>query len=199
MAFAPSTTALVIIDAQKGFDEIEAAGHARNNPDALVRIGELLAAFRAVGGMVIHVRHASRERASPLRADRPGYAVQDEARERFGEPVIVKHVHSAFIGTDLEDRLHRAGVATLVIVGVTTNHCVETTARMAADLGFDVKLVQDATWTFDRIGPDGDSHTAAQVHQMTLANLHDEFVEVVGSNEVVRRLRSAPQLAAKVG
>jgi len=189
----------LIIDVQKGFDEIEAVGHARNNPNALARIAELLAAFRAADGLVIHVRHASREQGSPFRADRPGHAVKDEARERAGEPVIVKHVNSAFIGTDLEARLRAAAVTTVVIVGAMTNHCVETTARMAGNLGFDVKLVRDATWTFDRVGPDGEGYLAAQIHQMTLANLHGEFAEIVDAREVVRRLNVAARATAQAG
>jgi nicotinamidase-related amidase len=199
VALVPATTALIVIDVQRGFDEIEAAGHARNNPDALARIAELLAAFRAANGMVIHVRHASRKNGSPFRPDRPGYAVKEEARERAAEPVIVKHVNSAFIGTDLEARLRGAAVTTLVIVGAMTNHCVETTARMAGNLDFEVKLVRDAIWTFDRVGPDGDRHLAAQVHQMTLANLHGEFAEIVDAREIMRRLHSAPRLTVLAG
>jgi nicotinamidase-related amidase len=79
-----------------------------------------------------------------------------------GEPVIVKRVNSAFIGTDLEMQLRAADIKTLVICGATTNHCVETTARMAGNLGFDARLVRDATWTFDPVGPDGDAHSAGK-------------------------------------
>ena len=187
-ALNPATTALVVIDVQRGFDAIEAAGHRRNNPDAIRRIADLLAHFRAVGAPVIHIRHASREAESVFRPERPGYAVKEEARERPAEPVIVKHVNSSFIGTDLESRLRAAGITALVICGATTNHCVETTARMAGNLGFDAKLVRDATWTFDRTGPDGDHHPAAEVHAMTLANLSGEFAEIVTAADVVRRL-----------
>lgn len=176
--------ALLVIDVQRGFDEIEATGLSRNNPDAAQRIGVLLTAFRRAGAPVVHVRHASSEPGSPFQPNRPGYLVKDEAREQAGEAVIVKRVNSGFIGTDLEQRLREAGIRTLVITGATTNHCVETTARMAGNLGFEVLLVRDATWTFDRVGPDGETHPAAAVHAMSLANLSGEFAAIVTAPEV---------------
>jgi nicotinamidase-related amidase len=102
--------------------------------------------------------------------------------------VIIKRVNSAFIGTDLETRLRADEIATLVICGATTNHCVETTTRMAGNLGFDAQLVRDATWTFDRIGPDGDAHSAEDIHAMTLSNLSDEFASIVTTEEVIASL-----------
>lgn len=181
-------TALIVVDVQKAFDELEAAGKRRNNPHAVKRINDILADFRAKRALVIHVRHASRNPDSRFRPDRPGYAVQDEAREQPGEPVIVKHVNSSFIGTDLEARLRERDIKYVVIVGATTNHCVETTTRMAGNLGFNAKLVGDATWTFDLEGIDGEHIPADQVHAMTLANLQDEFAEIVTASDVMRRL-----------
>lgn len=108
----------------------------------------------------------------------------NEAREWSGEPVFVKHVNSAFIGTDLESHLRREGIANVVIVGATTNHCVETTTRMAGNLGFHAKLVRDATWTYDRVGVDGEAFTAEEVHAMSLANLQDEFAEIMSASDV---------------
>ena len=191
MRIASNKSALLVIDVQKAFDEIEAEGNRRNNPDALTRIAGLLAAFRKAGAAVIHIRHASLEPASRLRASESGYAVMDLARENPGEPVLVKHVNAAFIGTDLEARLRLAGIDTVVIAGVTTNHCVETTTRMAGNLGFSAKLVRDAAWTFGRTGADGEVYTAEQVHAMTLANLKDEFAEIVTAAEVMHRLQAA--------
>lgn len=191
MSFPAGKTALLVIDVQKAMEEIEAAGNHRNNPDAAARIAELLAAFRSAGAAIIHVRHASTEPQSRLRSGQPGFAVMDAGRELPGEPVLVKHVNSAFIGTDLQARLHSAGIETVVIVGATTNHCVETTARMAGNLGFQAKLVRDATWTFGRDGADGERYTSEQVHAMTLANLKDEFAEIVTAAEVMVRLASA--------
>jgi nicotinamidase-related amidase len=181
-------TALIVVDVQKAFDELQAAGKRRNNPHAVRRIEDLLGDFRGKGAPVVHVRHASRNSASRFRADRLGYAVKDEAREQPGEPVIVKHVNAAFIGTDLEARLRESDIEHLVIVGATTNHCVETTTRMAGNLGFHALLVRDATWTFDLEGVDGERLPADQVHAMTLANLKDEFAEIVTTAEVMRRL-----------
>jgi nicotinamidase-related amidase len=185
----PTTTALIVIDVQKAFDQWEAELQ-RNNPQALDRIVDLLALFREIDALIIHIRHAGATLASRFHPDLPGHQVKDEARERPGEAVLVKSVNSSFIGTDLETRLHAGGIRSLIIVGATTNHCVETTTRMAGNLGFDAKLVRDATWTFERTGPDGDRHTAEEVHAMTLANLTDEFAEIVTAAEVAARLAS---------
>jgi hypothetical protein len=56
---------------------------------------------------------------------------------------------------------------------------------MAGNLGFDTSLVRDATWTFDRIGPDGDAHAAEDIHAMTLANLNGEFACIVSAGEII--------------
>ena len=185
--------ALIVVDVQRAFDEWEAAGKRRNNPDAVARIVDLLAAFRANGAPIFHIRHEGTKPNSSFRPECSGYAVKDEARERSGEPVIVKRVNSAFIGTDLEARLRADNIATLVICGATTNHCVETTTRMAGNLGFDAQLVHDATWTFDRVGPDGELHSAEAIHAMTLSNLNGEFARIVTTSEVIASLAAMRQ------
>ena len=189
MADPQARAALIVVDVQRAFDEWEAAGKRRNNPDAVARIADLLAAFRSHRAPIFHIRHEGTRPASSFLPGGTGYAVKDEARERDGEPVIVKRVNSAFIGTDLESRLRAGGIATVVICGATTNHCVETTTRMAGNLGFDARLVRDATWTFDRVGPDGDKHSAEDIHVMTLANLNGEFARIVTAAEAVAALR----------
>jgi nicotinamidase-related amidase len=186
-----SRTALIVVDVQRAFDEWEAAGKRRNNPGALARIAELLAAFRTGNAPIFHIRHASMRPNSSFAPGATGYPVKDEAREIEGEPVIVKRVNSAFIGTDLEHRLRTADIKTLVICGATTNHCVETTTRMAGNLGFDAHLVRDATWTFDRAGPDGDAHSAEDIHAMSLANLNGEFARIVSAAEAIAELEDA--------
>lgn len=185
MNLSLNTTALIVVDVQKAFDEMEVAGAKRNNPDAVGNIALLLSSFRAAGATVIHIRHANADPKSRFNPAQPGHEVQPAACEMGNEPVLVKTVNSSFIGTDLDERLRKAGLTSLVIAGATTNHCVETTTRMAGNLGYDTHLVADATWTFDRTGPDGRVFPAQQVHDMSLANLHDEFCRIVSTGEVV--------------
>src|SRR5947208_14709 len=87
------------------------------------------------------------------RTGREALCIRD--RPLPGEPVVQKSVNSAFIGTTLEADLRRRGITTLVMVGLQTNMCVSTTARMAGNLGFTTYVVSDATATFDNTGPDG--------------------------------------------
>jgi nicotinamidase-related amidase len=184
----PSTTALLLIDVQQGLDDTRYG--ARNNPDAERRIAELLAAWRAAGRPVIHVQHLSLEPHSPLRADRPGHAFKLEAAPREDEPVFRKHVNSAFMGTDLETYLRTRGIDSLVMVGITTDHCVSSTARMGGNLGFAVTVVDDATATFERRGPDGTHYSAELMHGVTLASLHGEFATVRSTDEVLSAMRA---------
>ncbi len=182
-----SPVALLLIDVQQGLDEPRWG--ARNNPHAERQIAELLASWRHAKWPVIHVQHMSEVPGSPLRPELPGNAFKPEAMPREGEPVFQKKVNSAFIGTTLEAHLRRAGIQQLVIVGLTTDHCVSTTTRMAGNLGFDVVVVEDATATFERTGPDGVKYSADQMHRLALASLHDEFAQVQSAADVLARLR----------
>lgn len=178
--------ALLLIDVQQGLDDPRWG--ARNNPDAEQRIAQLLAAWRATGRPVIHVQHLSLEPQSPLRADAPGHAFKIEAQPAAGEPVFRKHVNSAFIGTDLEAHLRANGIGALVVAGITTDHCVSSTIRMAGNLGFTVTVVEDATATFERLGPDGAHYSADLMHRAALASLHGEFATVRSAADVLALL-----------
>lgn len=183
----PGNTALLIIDVQQGFRD-PFWGTDRNQPFAETNIARLLAAWRGSNAPVIFIQHASKNPASPLHPSHPGYAIQDAVAPQPDEPVLVKQVNSAFIGTDLEQRLRQAGVTDLVITGLTTNHCVSTTTRMAANLGFRVMLVSDATATFGRRGPDETWFSAETLHAIGLAELHEEFATVMTTEEVLDQL-----------
>jgi nicotinamidase-related amidase len=176
-------TALVLIDVQQGLDHPKWG--ARNNPDAEKRMAELLGAWRAAELPVVHVQHLSVAPNSPLRPELPGNAFKAEALPIAGEPVFQKHVNSAFIGTELEAYLRSKAIDSVVVVGLTTDHCVSTTVRMAGNLGFKVTLVGDATATFERTGPDGEHYSADVMHRAALASLHGEFATVSTTSEVL--------------
>jgi nicotinamidase-related amidase len=175
---------LIVIDVQYGFDD--AYWGARNNPDAESKIALLLDAWRRTGRPVIHVRHDSRSPVSPLRPGQPGNDLKDVVKPIRGEPVLSKGVNSAFIGTDLEARLRRSGATAVVLVGLTTNHCVSTTARMAANLGFHVCVVSDATATFGMRTPFGAWIPADAMHEIGLTELHGEFATIVDTKTAIR-------------
>jgi nicotinamidase-related amidase len=180
-------TALLIVDVQKGFDDPRWG--RRNNPAAEAKTAEVLAAWRRADLLVFHARHLSTEPGSPLAPGSPGSEIKESVLPEEGEPVVEKRVNSCFIGTDFEERLRRAGIDALATCGLTTDHCVSTTARMAANLGFKTYVVSDACATFDRRGPDGKVFPAEEVHEVALASLHGEFAEVVASD----RLLSGPE------
>jgi nicotinamidase-related amidase len=182
-----NNAALILIDVQIAFDDPRMG--KRNNPRAEANIARLLAAWRESGRPIIHVRHDSVEPQSMLRPGLPGNEIKPEAKPRDGEPVIGKHVNSAFIGTDLEQRLRNAKQNSVVIVGLTTDHCVSTTARMAGNLGFKTVVVADATAAFERKGFDGAVVPAEEIYRGALASLHGEFAEVVTTEQVLAGLQ----------
>ena len=182
----PPDAVLLVIDVQKGMDRY-AAEYNRNNPALEDNIARLQQAWRNSRRPIIHVQHLSREPDSPLRPGQAGVEIKDEVRPMPGEPVVQKSVSSAFIGTALEADLRRRGLSTLVVVGMQTNMCVSSTARMAGNLGFTTYVVSDATATFDNTGPDGKRYPAALVHDVALADLHGEFSTVVDTQTVLDR------------
>ena len=178
--------ALLLIDIQNGFDNVEYFGGERNNPEAEKNAGLILEFWRKNQWPLFHIRHDSVNPRSPLAFGQVGNAHKDEVRPLPGEPVITKNVNSAFIGTDLKERLDALGIRNLVIVGLTTQHCVSTTARMAGNFGYDTIVVSDATAAFRAKGINGEVFPAQLVHEVSLATLNGEFAEVISSEDVLR-------------
>ncbi|MEA5450256.1 cysteine hydrolase family protein [Leptolyngbya sp. CCNP1308] len=178
--------ALLVIDVQKGLDD--PVWGQRNNPQSEANIARLLAEWRDRSLSIVHMRHCSVMPHSPLRPELPGNAYKTEARPLPGEMEFTKTVNSAFIGTGLEPYLRAQGITALVVAGLTTDHCVSTSVRMAANLGFEVTLVTDATATFERRGHDGTHYAAEAMHAIALASLHGEFCTVQTTEQVLRSL-----------
>lgn len=179
-------SALILIDIQKGFDDPKWG--KRNNPKAELNMAKLLHAWRKTKRPLFHIRNDSTEPNSPLRPDKPGNAIKDIVAPLHDEPLIIKTVNSALIGTDLEKKLRKQNIDTVVIVGLTTDHCVSTTARMAGNLGFTVFVVSDATATFDRKGFNGKYYSAKKMHESALVSLQNEFATIIDTKTLLLQL-----------
>ncbi|HEU0180995.1 MAG TPA: cysteine hydrolase family protein [Agromyces mariniharenae] len=177
--------ALLVIDVQRGFDD--PGWGPRDNPDAEANIGRLVAAWTEAGRPIVLVRHDSEEEGSPLAPGTPGNALKDVVADAAHELLVSKEVNSAFHGTpDLDAWLRARGIRQLVVCGIQTNMCVETTARVGGNLGYDVIVPLDATHTFDLEGPGGLRLTASELARATAVNLDGgEFAHVVSTDDVV--------------
>jgi nicotinamidase-related amidase len=184
------TTALLIIDVQMAFIEDRDAGYPWANPHAEYQIAALLNGFRSKGLAVIHIHHHGSDPEDNFHPGKPGAAPQPCALPEAGEPVMIKHVSSAFIGTGLEHRLRQAGIDGLVIVGGAANYCVESTARMAGNLGFATTVVEDALINFQKTLRDGRVMPAEDVLAMTLANLDGEFARIATTADILTEIAS---------
>lgn len=176
------TTALVVVDVQQGF--ADPAWGPRNNPAFEANLAALLAHH---AGPVVLVRHDSRKPGSPLAPGTPGNAFTAQLAEVEPDLLVTKHVNSAFHGdVDLAVWLRGRGIGSILLAGIQTNMCVETTARVGGNLGFDVTVALDATHTFDLTGPDGTVLTADELTRATAVNLHGGgFAHVVSTAEVL--------------
>jgi len=178
-----SKAALIVIDVQQGFDE--PYWGERNNLQAEANIARLLDAWRRAGRPVFHVKHNSRLPRSPLHPSKAGNAFKDFAEPREDELSFGKEVNSAFIGTGLEQALRDESIGDVVIVGLTTPHCVSTSTRMASNLGFKTTVVSDATAAHAGSGPDGKPIDAETMHYHALAALNGEFATIVATADLL--------------
>ncbi|MGX1884600.1 cysteine hydrolase family protein [Streptomyces sp. NPDC055287] len=184
--------ALVVVDVQKGFEE-ETHWGPRNNPAADDNIAALIDAWQESGRPVVFVRHDSAKPGSPLRTGHEGNEFKEYVERRRGkragaELLVTKSVNSAFYGEpDLHAWLKGMDVRQIVVAGIQTNMCAETTARMGGNLGYDVFFALDATYTFDGVGPWGWTLGAEELARATAVSLHGGgFARVVETEELVR-------------
>jgi nicotinamidase-related amidase len=139
--------ALVVIDVQESFRRLP-LWPAVSAPDIVDRVARLVDAARAAGDTVVWVLHAEAGSAGPFDPARGDVRLMDGLRPRAGEPVLTKSSRNAFTTTELHRLLTAGGVGEVVVCGIQTEQCCESTARLAADLGYRVTFVTDATATF---------------------------------------------------
>ena len=182
--FIKKNPALLLVDIQKAFLEKDYPGLIRNNENAEFICGKILKKWRTLDLPVIHVRHSSTNPESKLHKSRPGFEFNDYVTPLETEMVLTKEVNSAFIGTNLENILIKSHIDTLVIVGMTTNHCISTTVRMSGNLGFDTYLISDSTACYNTKGMNGEIIDCNTIYNSALASLQEEFATVIDSKEL---------------
>ena len=182
--FIKKNPALLLVDIQKAFLEKDYPGLIRNNENAEFICGKILKKWRTLDLPIIHVRHSSTNPESKLHKSRPGFEFNDYVTPLENEMVLTKEVNSAFIGTNLENILIKSHIDTLVIVGMTTNHCISTTVRMSGNLGFDTYLISDSTACYNAKGLNGEIIDCNTIYNSALASLQEEFATVIDSKEL---------------
>ncbi len=194
-------TALLVIDPQQGINDLTHWGGPtgrRNNPGAEANIQTLMDAFRGSGLPVIFTAHDSRQAVSPLKLGTPGGEFLDGIVPRSGELVIRKDINSSFVGTVLELELRRKSINRLVTVGYFTNFCVESSVRMAGNMGYDSYLLPEACATCNRIGFDGVDYDPDVVHNLAVASLNGEFATALHMEDALGLLKEdSPALLRK--
>lgn len=174
---------LVMIDIQKAIDD--PVWGERGQPDAETNAANLLAHWRDRGNPVVHIRHDSMDPQSPYSPDSSGNVFKTEVAPLDHEPVVEKRTNNAFIGTDLMQVLEEYGSSELVVCGVLLENSVESTVRMAGNLGFMVYLAADCTASIARTDLNGKKWSADDVHALTLAILDGEYAKVVRSADLM--------------
>ena len=182
--FIKKNPALLLVDIQKAFLEKDYPGLIRNNENAEFICGKILKKWRTLDLPIIHVRHSSTNPESKLHKSRPGFEFNDYVTPLENEMVLTKEVNSAFIGTNLENILIKSHIDTLVIVGMTTNHCISTTVRMSGNLCFDTYLISDSTACYNTKGLNGEIIPCNTIYNSALASLQEEFATVIDSKEL---------------
>ena len=186
-------SALLVIDIQDSF-KLGSRWERRNNPGFEKNVDRLLQSWRAAGPPVFFILHTDPDPG--FERDSPLVKVMDFLSPRENEPVILKDTRNAFTSTDLQKRLDAQGVRRVVITGISTEQCCETTTRVAADLGYDVDFVTEATATFPIGLPDGGELSTDEVVRRTEAVLRNRFARIARVDELVEELELAKEKAA---
>jgi nicotinamidase-related amidase len=165
-------TALLVIDVQDSFKIDPARWAKRSNQDFEENVTRLVGTFREAGEPVVWVLHNDSDPG--FRPGDPEVRLMSFLDRREDEPLLVKNTRNAFTSTDLKARLDALGVTRVTVCGISTEQCCETTTRVAADLGYEVDFVTEATLTF----PIGTLSTDAIIER-TEAVLRGRFARIV--------------------
>jgi nicotinamidase-related amidase len=181
------TTALIVIDAQQSFVDRPSFEPAEL-PAYLAAQNRLIAGFEAAGLPIVRVFHVQPDAsgADPFSLESGRVRPIDGLRDFTAATTVHKTRHSALVGSGLDVWLTQHGIRRLVISGIRTEQCCETTTRHASDLGWDVIYVPEATLTFTMQHPDGSPLTPAQIRARTAAVLDGRFARVLDAEAALQ-------------
>ncbi len=180
---------LIIIDMQKAMDDPRYGQRGQLGAEA--NMANLLAHWRELGNAVVHVQDNSLDPDSPYFPGKPTHDFKAEVTPLEHETVIEKQTNNAFIGTDLMAVLEEIGSSELVICGVHLDQCVESTIRMAGNLGFMVFLPQDCVISVERADINGKIWSADDVQALTLGTLNGSYAKVLTSTDLMMEAGTA--------
>ena len=180
---------LIVIDVQESFRH-RPYFDERGLPGYLAAQNALIGGFAAAGAPIVRIFHTDGPAvASNAFALESGHVRPLEGLAGFeAAATFTKRRHSALVGTGLDVWLTQQGIGRLVVSGIRTEQCCETTARHASDLGWQVDYVTEATLTFDMLQPDGRPLPAADIQARTATVLDGRFAKVCSVDEALARL-----------
>lgn len=183
------TSALLVVDAQDSF-KVGPRWDRRSNHEFERNVGALIDTYREAGLPVFFILHSDDDPG--FQRDCPEFRLMDFIQRRDSEPLLLKDTRNSFTSTDLQQRLDALGVRRLVITGISTEQCVETTTRVAADLGFDADFVTEGTMTFPIVNQEsGEELTTAEIIRRTEFVLRGRFARIARVADIVGEAQGA--------
>jgi nicotinamidase-related amidase len=180
--------ALIVIDIQKDHDYINLLRTERNNPEAEKNANILLNSWRAKNFPIFHIQYCYSNFDSLSNESAYMIDIKGIVSSLRNETSKKNNSNNAFIGTNLKKLLDSENISRIVFVGLSTDHFMSKTVRMARGYGFVTYVVSDATATFSNEGSDGQFFSAELIHRTTLASITREFGTVVSTKEMIRQI-----------
>jgi nicotinamidase-related amidase len=184
-------SALLVVDAQDSF-KANPRWERRNNPAFERNVGTLIEAYRAAHLPVVFFLHTDSDEG--FATDSPFFKLMDFIKPRTDEPVLIKNTRNCFTSTPLQPYLLEKGVRRVAIAGIQMEQCCETTARVAADLGYAVDFVTEATVTFPIPNWDkpGEELGVDAIRERTEYALRRRFARIATVAQLTKELKEVP-------
>ncbi len=181
-------SALLVVDAQDSF-KVTPRWERRNNLAFEKNVAALIEAYRAAQLPVVFFLHTDSDEG--FATDSPAFKLMDFIKPSTGEPVLIKNTRNCFTSTPLQPYLLEKGVRRVTIAGIQMEQCCETTARVAADLGYAVDFVTEATMTFPIPNWDkpGEELAVEAIRERTEYALRRRFARIVSVAQITEELK----------